>query len=216
MERFGFQIYGMIDSYSRYIVSLYVGLHARTQKSVLRQYVDTIYVTGELPQMLRTDRGAETTQAAGVHYYLSSQLRQRVDGESLLLSDCYHFGTSKENERIEAWWRQQSKATLNRWRDYFAELVDNRQYEPSRADHRIAFLAVYIPIIRLELEEFTHWWNNHSIRSQRDRPHVISGIPYLLYNYPQESGAVDCGVPIDRELLRPILDILEDVGKPTR
>ena len=58
--------------YSRYLVWIYVGITARTARSVYAQYIATAASTGVIPIILRSDRGAETIDAADAHYYLSS------------------------------------------------------------------------------------------------------------------------------------------------
>ena len=101
-EAWGIQIYAAIDCYSRYVIWLYVGLTGRSAYSVFSQYIEALDDCRVVPQILRSDRGAETIQAADAHYYLSSKLRN--GGEPMLFSDYFKYGTSKMNQRIEAWW----------------------------------------------------------------------------------------------------------------
>ena len=111
-DRFGFEIYAAIDAYSRYIVWVYVGVSARTSISVLRQYLDTVQDLQTMPQILRTDRGVETPLCANAHY----ALRQQSSYDHLQFPDCYFYGTSTANQRIEAWWGQLSKGAVFCWR----------------------------------------------------------------------------------------------------
>ena len=161
-----------------------------------------------MPLILRSDRGVETPLAADAHYWLSQQLRERDDGEPLEFSDCFRYGTSKMNQRIESWWQQQSVSTLARWRLYFLELNESGDYQPDNRADRLAFLAIYMPILRAEVQEFVRLWNHHRIRKQRDRPHVVAGIPHMLYHHPNETGGEQCGSSFNSELLRPIQDDL--------
>ena len=39
-----------------------------------------------------------------------------------------------------------------------------------------------MPIIRSELLEYVDLWNHHKIKTQNDRPYLVSGLPYLLYH----------------------------------
>jgi hypothetical protein len=43
------------------------------------------------------------------------QLQQEAE-PGLKFEDCYLYGTSTANQRIEAWWQQLSKGYLFRWR----------------------------------------------------------------------------------------------------
>ena len=108
---YGIEVYAAIDAYSRYIIWIYVGISARTAVSVLRQYLDTIELLGQHPRFIRSDHGNETVLLAPAHY----QLQQAIDSQ-LQFQDCYLYGASTTNQRIEAWWNQLTKGLLFRWR----------------------------------------------------------------------------------------------------
>ena len=57
LSRFGFEIYGAIDAYSRFIVWCYVGISNRTAISVNKQYLRLIRSTLCIPKMIRSDKG---------------------------------------------------------------------------------------------------------------------------------------------------------------
>ena len=57
LSRFGFEIYGAIDAYSRYIVWCYVGISNRTAVSVNKQYLRLIRTTLHIPKLIRSDKG---------------------------------------------------------------------------------------------------------------------------------------------------------------
>lgn len=107
LEPFGFEIYAAIDGYSRYMVWIYIGVSARTAVSVLRQSLLAFTSNGGFqPRKFRSDRGTETTLLADAHY----RLRQLGD-PSVQVRDCYIYGRSVDNQRIEAWWGMLSRAT---------------------------------------------------------------------------------------------------------
>lgn len=195
LEFWGIQIYAAIDGYSRMVVWYYVGITGRTAVSVLAQYLDAIQTTGIMPRKLRTDRGAETPMVADAHYTVSSE-RERPEGAPpLAWSEVFNYGTSKENSMIERWWRQGSYGAILQWRDAFIEYKNQGNFNADWIADRIAFLAIYVPIIRHYLAEFVHTWNHHRIRKQPKRPYVNAGIPWLLYNHPERSGGVESGFP---------------------
>lgn len=111
LEPYGIEIYAAIDAYSRHIIWIYVGITARTEVSVLRQFLDTVEILGIQSQIVRSDRGAETVLLAEAHH----KLRRSYDPE-ILLKKCYFYGSSVFNQRIEAWWGQMSKGQLFKWR----------------------------------------------------------------------------------------------------
>ena len=111
LSPYGIEVYAAIDAYSRYIVWIYIGISARTAISVLRQYLDTIEVLGQHPRFVRSDHGGETVLLASAHHQL-----QQIAQPDLEFRDCYMYGTSTANQRIESWWNQLSKGLLFRWR----------------------------------------------------------------------------------------------------
>src|SRR6266487_1851936 len=78
------------------------------------QYLDPVEELGIQPQILRSDRGTETPMIADAHYQIALKLRT-----SITLKDCFFFGTSVANQRIESWWGQITKRALYRWRVRF-------------------------------------------------------------------------------------------------
>jgi hypothetical protein len=119
LKRFGFEIYAAIDTYSRYILWFYIGISNSTQLSVERQYLDTISSTSFQPRFIRSDCGIELDGLADSHV----AIRRDVD-PGVSFQDCYKFGTSVRNQRIEAWWNVLSKGCLLRWRVRFPFLYD--------------------------------------------------------------------------------------------
>jgi len=111
LDLFGFEIYGAIDAYSRYIVWIYVGVSGHTAVSCLRQYLDTAKEINKIPTILRADRGVETPLLAAAHH----RLRQASE-PGISFGDCFYYGTSTKNQRIESWWNQLCKTLIYRWR----------------------------------------------------------------------------------------------------
>lgn len=65
-----------------------------------------------------------------------------------------------------------------------------------------------MPTIRNEFAHFVELWNNHRIRSQPRRPHVIAGRPYQLFHLPEDDRQ-DFRVPVDPSTLAYIKEILQ-------
>jgi hypothetical protein len=205
LEQWGIQIYGAIDVYSRYIVWCHVGIAGRTGVSVLSQYLRCLQEEGVMPEFLRSDCGAETTQTAEVHYRLSQITR--ADEPNLEFEDCFKYGTSKQNQRIEQFWGQLAKASLNAWRSYFYQLNADGTYKQHCMADRIAFHAVYMPIMRQVVTNFIRRHNRDQIRKQRGTD-TVQGIPEVLYTHPDMSGAEHHGFAVSPSTLQPWLDEL--------
>ncbi len=117
LDAYGMEIYAAIDAYSRYIVWIYVGVTARTSVSVLGQYLNTLEDIKVCPRYLRSDRGVETPLCANAHHAVRRHALYKGDQQpELAFKDCYLYGTSTANQRIESWWGQLSKGTLYCWR----------------------------------------------------------------------------------------------------
>jgi hypothetical protein len=118
LQPYGIEIYASIDAYSRYIIWIYVGITARTEVSVLKQFLDVLEVSGVQSQVVRSDRGAETVLLAEAHH----AFRRSYDPD-IPLKDCYFYGSSVFNQRIETWWGQMSKGQLFKWRVSYEILI---------------------------------------------------------------------------------------------
>ena len=99
LKPYGIEIYACIDAYARYIPWIYIGISNSTAISCLRQYLDCIEANDRQPRFVRSDRGGETVMLADAHF----QLQQALESD-LEFRDCYLYGTSTANQRIEAWW----------------------------------------------------------------------------------------------------------------
>ncbi|KAJ5742258.1 hypothetical protein N7533_003749 [Penicillium manginii] len=180
LEPYGIEIYAAIDGYSRYVTWFYVGISTRTSFSVLRQYIDTLSATGFQPRTIRSDLGTETMLIADAHY----ALRKAIDIDPMLqFSDCFWYGRSVQNQRIESWWGQLTSSMNFVWRELFIWLQDQGHFQATIPD-QIALLAVYMPSIKDTCAEFVLTWNSHRIRKQKGRPYSVPGKPWMNYYYP--------------------------------
>jgi len=111
LKPYGIEVYACIDAYSRYVIWVFIGASNATATSCFVQFLQVLEDMKIQPTFLRTDRGGETSMMAQAHFEL-----RRIDEPELQFSDCYLYGTSKANQRIEAWWDELSKGVLFRWR----------------------------------------------------------------------------------------------------
>jgi hypothetical protein len=121
LARYGIEIYGSVDAYSRKIIWFYVGVSNRTQVSVLHRYLHTIKTLGYCPNYLRTDRGRETPMMADAHYYFYHTACLYDDTisdeafDNICFADCYLFGKSTSNVKIEGLWGQLIAGQTEQW-----------------------------------------------------------------------------------------------------
>ena len=99
LSEWGFKIYGCIDAYSWNIAWMYVGISNRTAESVLWQYLITCSSLGFQPKIIRSDRGKETLLYAEVHFAFAHTIQE---DPNFKVGDCWFYGTSTGNQRIES------------------------------------------------------------------------------------------------------------------
>lgn len=119
-RNFGIEIYACVDAYSRRIQWCYVGNSNRRALSILRQVVATFRKYGCCPSFFRSDRGKEVLLLADAHFSLYI-LHKREEGlsqedeDNLRLRDCYMFGTSTANIKIESLWMRMLRSQTRPW-----------------------------------------------------------------------------------------------------
>ncbi len=87
--------------------------------------------------------------------------------------------------------------------NFFKKLRDEGYFSKDVPADLIALLALYMPILREEVYHFVRTWNSHTIRKQPNRPNILTGKPYMLYNHPGDH-VRNWGLEFDAELLRTI------------
>lgn len=108
-RNYGIEIYAGVDAYSRRILWIYVGNSNRRQVSILKQMVSVLENQNHCPKFWRSDRGKEVLLLADAHYSFYQKHRETEGNtpeqvDSLRFRDCYMFGTSTANIRIESAW----------------------------------------------------------------------------------------------------------------
>ena len=93
---FGFQIYGLIDGYSRFVLNAFVGVTNRCQVAIMKYFLLCVLAWG-IPMQLRSDKGTEVDLMAESQYHL-----HRRNNPDLPFRKAYIFGTSSHNIRIES------------------------------------------------------------------------------------------------------------------
>ena len=118
LSNWGIEIYAAIDAYSWFIIWIYIGVSNRTEQSVAVQYNSTIAQTRYHPRILQTNLSKETLLMLEIHFSVA-----RTSELGIKLEECYYYGTSRKNQRIESWWSQLERSCLWRWRVSFIQFV---------------------------------------------------------------------------------------------
>ena len=99
LKPFGIPIHGCVDGYSRKILWLRYVRSNNDPKSIARLYLNVIRDLQTIPNRLRSDCGSENVDIAAIQGFLR---RNHADLRAGLKAHLY--GSSHNNQRIEAWW----------------------------------------------------------------------------------------------------------------
>jgi len=108
---------------------------------------------------------------------------QRGQEPSLSFEDCYIYGTSTANQRIEAWWMQFTKGLTFRWRVGFVRRI----FLPILTLYRTTFLSLPSKA------------NSQEISSQTELLFSQSIFPFFGTNF---QASYDYGITIEFDLKR--------------
>lgn len=213
LAQYGIEIYAAVDAYSRKIIWFYCGNSNRTPISVLKQYLRAVKAIGLCPRFIRTDRGTETVLLADCHFSLfieAALLEQWSEAEyqAIRIDDCYIYGPSTRNVRVEGLWRQQRYQTTGPWISFFRSLQQADLYRQHQLADQVVLLFIFMPILREELTTFVNVHNAHPIRAQKNRAHHVPGIPTELYRSGQQQG-----FPANRQVLDSLESAIPNYGR---
>jgi hypothetical protein len=96
--------------------------------------------------------------------------------------------------------------------NYFSALLKNGDFCATSLADQIALLAIYIPLLRTQMQSFVRTWNRHSIRKQPNRPNAISGKPVVLFHHTSEH-VTNYGLSVDNDKL---VELQNDVREFSR
>jgi hypothetical protein len=214
LSRFGVEIYGCVDAYSRKIIWFFVGSSNRTQVSVLRQYLYTVKTVGYCPNLIRSDKGRETPMMADAHYFFyhtacfdDPTIPDDIFNQ-ICFSDCYIYGKSTGNTRIEGLWYQMISRVIEQWILFFSALEADDWFREDLPSDQVILLFIFMPILRDVIGDWVEDHNAAPIRPQRHRSLHVPGIPNDLYrgspNAPKQG--FDFDHDLHSELKRQVLD----------
>jgi hypothetical protein len=170
------------------LVWTYVGNANRWRLAVARQYLETVAQSNWCPRFIRADKGQEAVLLADAHLRLFLDYRQLAGDDqstldSLPVNECFWFGPSSANQRIENWWCRLRTTQLEWWITYFRYLEINGFFVSGQISDTAVLLFVFMPILRREVNAFVQMWNDHPIRKQRQLANHIPGVPNKLYDH---------------------------------
>lgn len=131
LKPFGICISGCIDGFSRRIMWLKAGSNSNDPKIIAGYYQKTIKEIGGCPRTLRADLGTENAIIELMQIHLRESHSIRNENYRL---PAFLYGTSPNNQRIEAWWCCLRKHYSQFWLNVFHKLKDDGQFSGSFLD----------------------------------------------------------------------------------
>jgi len=122
-----------------------------------------------IPRKMRSDHGTETVEIYGVH------LAFHEHSEFGNIAECYGYGRSVHNQKIECYWSGFIKQWVCRWQEIFGELAFEDLWQDNPID-RLALVYIFMPILRAELAVHQRDYNSYRMR-RNTQSNLPSGQP---------------------------------------
>lgn len=156
-----------------------------------RLYLDAVENLKGCPQVVRSDCGTENVLIAGMQSYFRANGNDEFAG-----TKAHQYGSSPSNQRIEGWWSFFRRSNSSWWINLFKDMCESGVLELGKNFHMQCLWFCFSKLIQNELDKVMDQWNSHYIR--RSRHDTVPGVPDILYYLPENSGAVDCLVPVSQ------------------
>ena len=127
------------------------------------------------PRSLRTDCGTENSIVADAQWFFHR------DNENTLP---HIYGSSHNNQRIEAWWAQLRRAVTDNWITFFKGLVEQGLFNCGNNTHIACARFCFRRVLQNSLDSFKEQWNSHYIRKSLSSE--VHGRPDYNYLLPPE------------------------------
>ena len=154
-----------------------------------RLYLNAVHSLNGCPRIVRSDCGTENVIIAAMQCYFRFNDNDEHGG-----LQAHQYGSSPSNQRIEGWWSFFRRSCTNWWINLFKDLCDSGLLQLGNNFHMKCLWFCYFKVIQSELDKVKCQWNSHYIRQSRHD--TIPGVPDILYYLPENTGGVDCLVPV--------------------
>ena len=185
LKPFGISIHGAIDGFSRKILWLKASSSNKNPRYIAYYYLQFVKALKKVPRMVRADHGTENSNIRDIHIAL-----RMYHSDCMAGVNSFSYGRSTGNQRIEMLWAILKKYFTSFWRNFFRDMIDENTFDNDDPLHVQCLLLCFLPVIQRHLDTFTHSWNNHRIRSQRN-VECEYGKPNILYYQPLLYGCHD-------------------------
>ena len=122
LKPYGICINGCIDGYSRYIIWL-EAFKTNSDPAVIGSYfMSAVERRMGCPKRMRADRGTENGHVENILKFL------RYEHLDEFSNQCFLYGSSNHNQRIEAWWSYLRNHNAQFWMSHFQALKNEDKF----------------------------------------------------------------------------------------
>lgn len=95
------------------------------------------------------------------------------------------------NQRIERLWRDVFLQVIQHFYHLFYSFEEDQVLDPNNDIHRCSLQQVYLPVIQERLDTFRSAWNNHNLRTERNRTPNQLWLEGMVANRQQDTTAIN-------------------------
>lgn len=191
LKPFGFAIHGAIDGFSRRILWLEVGPSNNNPQIIARYFLDTVKQIGGCPKVCRCDLGTENTNIEELQV-----LFHALSGHEIR-NNCFIYGKSTSNQRIEAWWSILRRQAADWWINFFKDLRECNLFNDADLLHVECIRYCFMDVLQKELTQVVIQWNQHRMQLKKNHENP-GGKPDILFFVPDAYGTRDYKVECDQ------------------
>lgn len=192
LKPYGFAIHGAICGFSRKVVWLKVGTTNNKPEVIAHHYLEHALDVGYIPSIVRYDAGNENPLVGLIQRALRNDHADKFAGKN-----SYLCGPSTANQRIERYWGEARAAALDYYISFFKTLIHKKILNNKDTMDREYLRFCFGHLIQQDLERIQNEWNSHRLRAQKEKG-LPSGIPNVLFSWPERYGAKDCKKKISK------------------
>ncbi|KAJ6473886.1 hypothetical protein C8R45DRAFT_1103556 [Mycena sanguinolenta] len=186
-------IYGYKDKWSDKIPFLRFVPNSRTAAAIGHLFLDFIQETGAIPVQMTMDKGSEIGWQYAIQDAFRNAFAPDIDVE---VYPVCRLIKSVHNTIIEAFWRWlEEKMGLN-LKTIILLGKEERIFSADVKFHLPLFYWIFIPLLQAQLDEFCVYWNNHHVRTQKDKNMPSGHVPADAFSHPGNYGGLDCRIHV--------------------
>ncbi|KAJ7430111.1 hypothetical protein B0H11DRAFT_2398532 [Mycena galericulata] len=197
MGSVGIDIYGSRCLASSKMVKFLVVPNARCSSTVGHYYLDLVEENGVFVQAT-VDGGSETGELYAAHVALRQHCMPEISFEE---SAPFIAMKSTDNIPIESSWHLFTNYVGLDIKQVILIGKSHNYFHPSLQHHIDLFNWLWPKIIQLCLDNFVEYWNNHKIRTQRNKLLPSGFSPNYICDFPEKFGLTHFGVPAPQQFV---------------